>query len=231
MLTNISSNAAERKQLDLSLSTRHHHHVPDCESTIFSVIPNIRRALECPSSRERRYVHDSSSFGPDLQRTANPPWFYIGLQRLRFHIVMSTDDLAAAHGIREAVQTEKKSRQILDPISRDISSLNTMTVVERAEYESQHAALGAVLTSRAQRLAGTFPSVCRTGARNPFEMQTSQSADACLLCKMSLQHTISALRLDIGMMAENMSAREASFASRPAHMVVKVLDDKSKIVA
>jgi hypothetical protein len=74
--------------------------------------------------------------------------------------VISTDDLAAAHAIREAVQTEENSRQILDPISRDMSFLNTMTVTERAEYEAQYAALGALLTSRAQRLAGTFSSVC-----------------------------------------------------------------------
>jgi hypothetical protein len=145
--------------------------------------------------------------------------------------VISTDDLAAAHAIREAVRTEENSRQILDPISRDMSFLNTITVTERAEYEAQYAALGALLTSRAQRLAGTFSSVCWTGAKNVFELQNLQSADPCILCKMSLQHTTRVLRLDMETRADNVSARQASFASRPVHMVVRVLNDKTKILA
>jgi hypothetical protein len=231
MWTKISSNAAERKQGVSSLSIRHHHHVPDCESTVFSVIPNTRKTPRRCSSRDRRYVYDQSSFSSELLHAGNTPAFYIGLHKRRFHIVMSTDDLTAAHAIRESIRTEESSRQVLDQIFRDTIALNTLTVMERNEYESQYAALEAVLTSRAQRVAGTFSSVCWTGAKNFSELQASESADPCLLCKMGLQHTVRVLRLGAGTRTENASTSEASFASRPVHMVVEVLDDKTKILA
>jgi len=227
----ISSSAFGRKQSDSSLSIQHHHHVPDCESTVFSVIPNTRKIPKRCSSRGRRYVHDQSSFSSESSPAGNIPAFYIGLHKRRFHIVMSTDDMAAAHAIREAIRAEESSRQTLDLIFRDTIALNTLTVMERNEYEPQYAALGAILTSRAQTFAGTFSSVCWTGAKSSLDLQSSQSADPCLLCKMSLQHTVRVLRLGAETGAEDSSTSEASFASQPVHMFVEVLNDRTRIFA
>jgi len=230
MWAKISGNAFERNKSDSSLLIQHRHHVPDCESTVFSVIPTTQKTPRRRSSRERRYVYDRSSFSSEISLAGNTPAFYIGLHKRRFHVVTSTDDSAAARAIREAIRTEESSRQVLDVIFKDIVTLNTLTVMERNEHESQYAALGAVLISRARRLAGTLSSVCWTGAKNVLELQTSKSADPCLLCKTGLQHTVRVLRLT-ELRAEDSSTSEASFASRPVHMIVEALDDRTKILA
>jgi len=197
MWPRISGNTSEREQQSASLSIRHNHHEADCESTIFSVISNTRKVRYRRSSRERQYVYDRSFFGPELRHTHNSLAFYIGLHQRRFHVVMSTDDVSAAQSIREAIRIEENTRQTLDLISRDMTTINSLSIMERAEYDSQYAALGMVLTPRAQKLEGSFSSMCWTGARNSFDLKTSQSADPCLLCKMGLQHTIRVLRLEI----------------------------------
>jgi hypothetical protein len=222
--------AAHRKKRNMSLLILHRQLMADCESTVFSVIPNTGKVhRRCPS-RDRRFIYDQSSFGPEIRSECGTPAFYIGLHKQRFHIVIDTDSLAAAYAIREAIQTEEDCRQKLDLISRDMTAINAMSVTERSEYESQYKELETVLASLAQKLVGNFSSICWIGTRNSFELQTLQSADPCLLCKAGLQHTIRVLRVDMGTTAGDVSATEASFASWPAAMVMKAVKDGTEIL-
>jgi hypothetical protein len=225
----VASSVIHRKQQKLYLSAEHRHHVADCEYTIFSVVEDNRKPSQRRSSRERSFIHSQSLFTPEGQGPCVRPAFYIALHKQRFHVTLSGCDETAARAIQELIKLEEQSRQRLESICADMSTVNAMSVRERVEHEMQYREVDKILSQRAQT-SGTFSSLHWSGSKNPFELRDSQSHSPCLLCKFGQQHAVRVLRLDLGMRCEESRAR-ASFADQQDHMLVDVLDEGTRMIS
>jgi hypothetical protein len=219
----VASSATHRKQRKLYISAEHHHHVADCEYTLFSVVRDHKKTFRRRSSRERIFVYSQSLFTLQEQGLCVRPAFYVALHMQRFHIVMSDCDQTAARAIQKVIRAEEQSRQRLDSICADATTANTMSVRDRVEYEVQYREVDRILSWRAQT-SDTFSSLDWSGFKNSHVLRDTRSFNPCLLCKFELQHAVRVLRLNPETDFEESRAK-ASFADQQIHMLVEALDE------